>query len=235
MKELQLNDNKISILTKEINKLTTEISNLKNEFERKTNDFQQKEEEKKDSIKERHQLELDVDVFDNKIIKLKDQQFNVKTNKEYTSLLEEVDNYNEEKNHVEDAILAKMEQLDEIEQVLKKLKNELVEDEKILSTDVVDKEKEIKLSQEEITRLEDRKKVLLDSFKQDFKASYNAAFKKYKGEAVVLIKKQICQGCFMTLPPQIINEVLMGEKVIICENCGRILISDFALEEDETK
>jgi hypothetical protein len=41
--------------------------------------------------------------------------------------------------------------------------------------------------------------------------------------AVVPIRNGSCQGCFMTLPPQTINEVRKDDKIVICENCSRIL------------
>jgi len=234
LKELQLNDNRINDLTRKTNTYKQEIENLKNEFEGKKKDFANKEEERKEILKKKHQLELDVDSIDNKVVKLKEQQFAIKTNKEYSLLLQQVDEYNENKSNLEDDILTQMEMLEEIERYLKKLKLEMEEDEKILEKDIKEKEIEINLAQKEVDELLKRKETLLDSLKQDFKASYITASKKYRGEAVVEIKQKICQGCFMTLPPQIVNEVLMGEKVIICENCGRILVNNFILEEVES-
>ena len=44
-----------------------------------------------------------------------------------------------------------------------------------------------------------------------------------KGLAVVGIKKGSCQGCFLTLPPQLIQEVRRNDRVLTCSHCQRIL------------
>ena len=45
------------------------------------------------------------------------------------------------------------------------------------------------------------------------------------GLAVVSIKRDACGGCFNRIPPQRQSEIRMGKKIIICEYCGRILVS----------
>ena len=45
------------------------------------------------------------------------------------------------------------------------------------------------------------------------------------GLAVVPIKRDACGGCFNRIPPQRQSEIRLGKKIIICEYCGRILVS----------
>lgn len=45
------------------------------------------------------------------------------------------------------------------------------------------------------------------------------------GLAVVPIKRDACGGCFNRIPPQRQSEIRQGKKIIICEYCGRILVS----------
>ena len=46
------------------------------------------------------------------------------------------------------------------------------------------------------------------------------------GLAVVTIDRDACGGCFSAIPPQRQMEIKMHKKVIVCENCGRILVDD---------
>ena len=46
------------------------------------------------------------------------------------------------------------------------------------------------------------------------------------GMAVVPIKRDACGGCFNRIPPQRQSEIRQGRKIIICEYCGRVLVSD---------
>ena len=46
------------------------------------------------------------------------------------------------------------------------------------------------------------------------------------GLAVVTVKRDACGGCFNRIPPQRQADVRQGKKLIVCEYCGRILVAD---------
>ncbi|WP_294598390.1 C4-type zinc ribbon domain-containing protein [uncultured Rikenella sp.] len=46
------------------------------------------------------------------------------------------------------------------------------------------------------------------------------------GLAVVTVKRDACGGCFNRIPPQRQLDIRMSKKIIVCEYCGRILVSD---------
>lgn len=53
--------------------------------------------------------------------------------------------------------------------------------------------------------------------------------KKKSGRAVSLVgKEKTCGVCFMILQPQLCSEIRRGTKIILCENCGSMLIWDEA-------
>jgi predicted nucleic acid-binding Zn-ribbon protein len=58
---------------------------------------------------------------------------------------------------------------------------------------------------------------LLTSFER-IRSSYR------NGLAVVPIDRDSCGGCFNTIPPQRQSEIRQHKKIIVCENCGRILV-----------
>ncbi len=53
----------------------------------------------------------------------------------------------------------------------------------------------------------------------------------HNGLAVVTIKRDACGGCYNRIPPQRQVEVRQGKKIIVCEYCGRILVTEPATEE----
>lgn len=62
-----------------------------------------------------------------------------------------------------------------------------------------------------------------------------SAYEKIRGNmrngiAVAMIKRDACSGCFNRIPPQRQLDIRMSKKIIVCEYCGRILVSDL-LEE----
>ena len=46
------------------------------------------------------------------------------------------------------------------------------------------------------------------------------------GLAVVTVKRDACGGCFNRIPPQRQVDIRQGKKLIVCEYCGRILVSE---------
>ncbi|MDE5579601.1 MAG: hypothetical protein K2I85_06615 [Alistipes sp.] len=46
------------------------------------------------------------------------------------------------------------------------------------------------------------------------------------GLAVVTVRRDACGGCYNRIPPQRQVDIRQGKKIIICEYCGRILVSD---------
>jgi predicted nucleic acid-binding Zn-ribbon protein len=55
--------------------------------------------------------------------------------------------------------------------------------------------------------------------------SYDRIRKNYRnGLAVVAVERDSCGGCFHAIPPQKQSEIKLRKKIMVCENCGRILV-----------
>ena len=48
----------------------------------------------------------------------------------------------------------------------------------------------------------------------------------HNGLAVVTVTRDACGGCFNRIPPQRQADIRQGKKLIVCEYCGRILVSE---------
>lgn len=59
-------------------------------------------------------------------------------------------------------------------------------------------------------------------------SKYQKVFERYRGKGVVRVAGGVCNGCFMTIPPQLYNQVLAQGGVHQCPNCGRIIYVDQA-------
>lgn len=158
------------------------------------------------------------------IKKYKDQQMNVRNNREYDAITKEIElqeldmqladkKMNEARARIrlieEDASRAEN-TLHERNEDLKAKKNELSvitgeseADEKAL---LAEREKHVK-------KIEDR---LLKSYTKIRENSMN-------GLAVVHVSRGACGGCFSIVPPQRQADIRERKKLIVCEHCGRIL------------
>ncbi len=66
--------------------------------------------------------------------------------------------------------------------------------------------------------------------------SYDRIRKSYRnGLAVVPIHRDACGGCFNAIPPQRQSEIRQHKKLIVCENCGRILVDEETHNNIEVK
>ncbi len=67
-------------------------------------------------------------------------------------------------------------------------------------------------------------------------ASYEKIRKNYRnGLAVVPVERDACGGCFYSIPPQKQSEIKQRKKVMVCENCGRILVDSVLVDSIELK
>lgn len=175
---------------------------------------------------DRKALEIEVEAANDKIKKYQAQLFQVKTNKEYSALLAEIEAHKVKNSQTEDKILALMEEIDLRNRRLKEEKDKLAR----IRAQYAQKTSELEVrlaavKDEKSERIQERT-ALLPELPKDVLSAYERVHKLRKGIGIVPIRDGSCGGCFVNLPPQRVAEVRQGENVISCENCGRILIWD---------
>lgn len=79
---------------------------------------------------------------------------------------------------------------------------------------------QLRKEREDLSRKREVAAPLLDA---ETRTQYERIFKRYRGQAVVKVVKGVCKGCFMTVPPQLFNQVLAMDRIHACPNCGRII------------
>ncbi len=163
--------------------------------------------------------------------KYEKQSENVKNSREFEAINKEIEMQQLEvklaEKHIKDAneemgekvrnLDAAKKQIATKEGVLNHKKSEL---EKIIADTEKEEKHFTKLSEKARTEVDER---LLYSYDR-IRANYR------NGLAVVPVERDACGGCFNAIPPQRQSEIRLHKKIIVCENCGRIL-ADEALTE----
>ena len=168
------------------------------------------------------------------IEKYESQRENVKNNREFDSLTKEIEFQGLEVELCEKKIkdgtksLAEKKQLlAQTQQILKGREEDLVNKKNELETIIEETKKEeealLKREAELSEQIEPR---LLNAYK---KVRNNARNKM----AVVTVKRGACGGCFNKIPPQRQMDISLSKKIIVCEYCGRILVSSEFENEQE--
>jgi predicted nucleic acid-binding Zn-ribbon protein len=171
----------------------------------------------------RRDLEVEVQDLKGKITKYKRQLNEVRTNKEYSSLLKEIEDTQAKIDFLEEGIIEEMLAADDIEKEIKSADQKAVEIQNQLTKqkeDILKKKKEI---EDEKEMLQKEKEELLPQVPSDQLNLYNQIFVKKNGIVLSPLRDEFCSMCHMRIRPQMVNELLAGNKIILCENCGRIL------------
>lgn len=166
------------------------------------------------------------------ITKYDEQKYGVKSNKEYDDIVKAIDtNFTMvEKNEKRiKEIISEVETLttkvDDYKKRLEEESKELEENKSRLdelNQQYEDEEKELNEKRDElIKQLDDDKKNL-----------YNRINRSYKGEAIAVVRKENCSGCFNSIPPQRVIEIRSAQKIFTCQSCGRILIDETLLNSE---
>lgn len=158
-----------------------------------------------------------------RLAKYKDQLLEVKTNREYTAMLHEIDAAQNDIRAREDRILEVMMESDELNAGIKKSESGLKAAEKEIAAERAVLETEQAGLQAEIDRTTDERGKLVPDIDRHVLAIFETTAKGRKGVAVAEAKDGLCTICHVRLRPQVFNEVRKNESIIQCDSCRRIL------------
>ena len=221
--ELQNTDSEITELDRGNAAIPQQIESGKSDLKEKQEELKQAEGVLAELQKKRKDLEMEVATENDHIAKTKSKLPAVKTNKEYTAILTEVDAVKEKISVLEDKELELMEELEEKEKGIPAFKVQCKEEEENFNAYKAKKEAEAKRTEEELEVLRARRHAAAGGIEEKLLGQYNKVFKARDSLAVVTIKENICQGCHSQILPQQVIDVKVGETINQCEQCSRIL------------
>jgi uncharacterized protein len=175
------------------------------------------------SQKKRRDLEAEIKDIKDHISKYKRQLNEVKTNKEYTALLKEIEDSQKRVDRLEEDVLVEMLLADDIQKEIKFAGQEFALAKEKLSQEkeaIFQKKKEM---EEKAAKLNQQKEALIPQIPADQVSLYLKIFRKKAGVALSPVTGDFCSMCHMRIRPQVLNELRDTRKLILCENCGRIL------------
>jgi predicted nucleic acid-binding Zn-ribbon protein len=158
-----------------------------------------------------------------RLAKYKDQLLEVKTNREYTAMLHEIEAAQNDIRAREDRILEVMMEADELNAAIKASEAELKSAEKEVAAERAVLNTETASLQAEIDRTTAEREKLVTDIDRHVLAIFETTAKGRKGVAVAEAKDGLCTICHVRLRPQVFNEVRKNESIIQCDSCRRIL------------
>ncbi len=173
--------------------------------------------------KSRRDLEASVKDVKVRIAKFKRQLGEVKTNKEYTALLKEIEEAQREVDSVEERIISEMLAADDIDEEIRSAVRRQNQDQESLRADQAVLEQKKREMESRRDALIAEREALVPLIPADQMRLYMSIFNKKNGAALSAVKGEFCSLCHVRIRPQMLNEIRDKSRIYLCENCGRIL------------
>lgn len=156
----------------------------------------------------------------------------IKNIKELQALQREIDQIKQGNSQLEEELLAVMEVLETEGAVQQQREAELKELEEGWNGRREEFEAEIAEIERTVAESSRVRTEIAAQLSGDLMGQYELIFARRGGKAVVAVSEGICEGCHMNIPPQLWNEIIRNDKLILCPNCHRILYYKLPVPED---
>jgi predicted nucleic acid-binding Zn-ribbon protein len=171
----------------------------------------------------RREIEKDVAMHQSRLSKFRETAMAVKTNVEYHAVQKEIGYAQGEIKTLEDKVLERMLEADELTSALKKAEAELAAEQKAADADrraVTAQHAELQSS---VERIAAERAQLVGALDKSVLAMFEQVAKKRNGIAVAEARDGICTICHVRLRPQVFNTVRRNEAITQCDSCNRVL------------
>lgn len=221
--KLQEIDVEINEIKGRRSEMPARIEAVEREMEKARTELADKESQLKNTRLTIRETESRVTQLEDNSNRYKQQLLNVKTNREYSALLTEIEAIKREKTELEEKILARMEQIEQLGQGLEQARSELTgeeagrrEEHERLSAEIRELDGQIAI------RLQKRQAVAV-RVKPRVLGLYERIMSSRINQAVVALRNGSCGGCHAVIPLQQVADIRKDKEIHTCENCGRIM------------
>lgn len=230
---LQQQDDKIARVENILKEIPIEIKKLEKERDDKANIAQDTRNKLEQNKKKREELEKQILQTKEKIKNKKEQLNKATTNKEYQGFITEIKYEEASITSIEEKIIEKMVESDEIMQEIRENESEYNKIAKEYNKKIKDFTTDFEYQKLKLKKETKNKVAIQSKVPEKLLKIYNKLFTQKSGKAVSYVETYFCEICNMKIRPQLLSEIISNKKVITCENCGRILFKK--IEEENNK
>jgi len=181
---------------------------------------------------EQRACEGEIEQMQAQIAKYDQQLFAVKKNEEYQALLHEIDGLKRKVGVKEERILTIMVEMDDASARLEEDRTRIKDELREIDTQCAAIDAELREAVRDREEQQRERGPLAAQVAGKLLAQYDRIRRNKKtGAVVVPLNDEVCSGCNMRIPAQIVNEVLAGDKTHACIHCGRILYEEGSIED----
>ncbi len=222
--ELQEIDLKVDGLQGEKEGLLAEVAGLEQQVAGVQSEIAAKQGELSTLEEEKHRLEESLVAETDNIARSEARLKEIKTQKEYQAVSKEVSTAKKLKTELEEQILQKIGQTDELKVDIAGREENLRALEENVAGQKDEVQKKIEQLEAAISADTTAREAAAKGLPSSVMRRYGLLREQRRGIAVVEAKDGYCLGCNMQLPPQLYNTLFRGDDLITCPHCQRVLL-----------
>ena len=228
--QLQGIDKEIYSLRDEKEAKPAELQKLDAFLEEKKKGLADAEKEMQNLLKAKKDQEIELGTKEEATKKLQSQLYQLKTNKDYAAMLQQIGGSKADASMIEDRILEILDKIDAQKSRVEQEKKTLQDEEKNIGGEKGKVQARVKEIEEKLAQLQISRDKLQPGIDHKILSRYEKVMLNRGGIGIAPVKNDMCGGCNMFVPAQTINLIKMYETMITCEMCQRILYLESDVE-----
>jgi uncharacterized protein len=165
----------------------------------------------------------DIRELEAKIQKAQLQLNTATSNEEFQVLREQKAKLEEEVGQKEESGLQVLSKSEQLAEELKRIDAEHQELEKELKAAEADVAREIAQIDQRLAELGASREARRQHVEAKYLDQYDRVLERHHDRALVSVENGVCQGCYMSVTPQMVNTLILGKEIVACKSCQRIL------------
>jgi uncharacterized protein len=221
---LQAIDTRIAGLEADAARLPREIAAIHAAVEDAKKNAEQAKARLDAARKDQRAKEKDLEVVQAKRSKNEARLYEVKTNKEYSAVLIEIEEIKQEKARMEEEVLVLMEAQERLTGDIREADARFKQRESEGRGQEATLKEQLRGIEADLAAVRTERKELAGKLPANILADYDRILRARAGLALVPVTKpNFCGACRMTITPQRLQELRAQSSLIPCESCGRYL------------
>jgi predicted nucleic acid-binding Zn-ribbon protein len=157
----------------------------------------------------------------------------ISTQREYEALDKEIRDASEKEQQYRKDLQREERLLADLDEQIKQSTALIEQQEQDLENRRAGIEAEVAEKKAQIEKLVNEENALIPGLDQEVLFKFERIIRNKMGRGIVAIKGGVCTGCHMILPAQFANSVRLGEDIVFCPYCSRILFYEESEQGEE--
>ena len=157
----------------------------------------------------------------------------ITTQREYEALDKEIEDAAGKEQEFRNKLQREIRIISELDDEMKQSQALIEQQEGELEQRRSDIETEVASKKAQMRALSDGEDSLAADLDPDVIFKFERIIRNKMGQGIVAIKSGVCMGCNMILPAQFANTVRLGEEIVFCPYCSRILFYEESDQSEE--